>query len=352
MPNIDIYVGEDEERRKRRRGKWLIPIFVGIGAALALGREKPSASVTPSGVVSSSSRGAFDRGGRADNNADHTSRTDTSQTDTSRTDTSQTSTSQADSSTTSVPAPGHIVVTPASLNFGDGPLTRGVPAQMATIHNDGSQPLARVSAIADGPFLATNGCTEELAPGDRCMIAVVFAPKQPGQFPGSLRITAGPERAQIPLHGSVPRPREVATPPVPSPKPVPVPAVVQERPSPAPAQMPLPLPPARVLCFEPARLHFIAMGRQNITLTNPEPEPLRVIDVVPVGEHGQTISGYTIDSKKCLRVLKAGEQCKFTVLASELAVHTYEVMHLTVYYEDPATGSRRAARYGTACGNR
>jgi hypothetical protein len=335
MPNIDIYVGENKERRKRRRSKWLIPIFVGIGAALALGREKPPAPVPPRPVVTTT-----------------TSTVTVTETTSTSTATLTETTSTIDTSTTPVPAPGHIAVTPALLDFGDGPLTRGVPAQMATIRNDGSQRLARVSAVADGPFIATNGCGEELAPGDRCVIAVVFTPKQPGRFSGSLNVAVGQERAQIPLRGSVPRPREVATPPVPSPKPVPVPTVAQVTPPPAPVPAPLPLPPARVLCFEPEHLHFISTGRQTITLTNPEPEPLRVIDVVPTGRLGRTVSGYEIESKKCLRVLKAGERCTFTIRASQLALQTHEVMQLTVYYEDPATGTRRAARYGTACGNR
>jgi hypothetical protein len=59
-----------------------------------------------------------------------------------------------------------------------------------------------------------------------------------------------------------------------------------------------------------------------------------------------------IESKRCLRVLKAGEQCRFTILATQLAVLAHETMQLTVYYEDPGTGSRRAARFGTACGGR
>ncbi len=322
MQNIDIYVGEDEERRKRRRGKWLIPIFVGIGAALALGREKPPALVVPRPVVP-----------------------------TATVVTETTSTIDTTTATASTPTPGHIAVTPTLLDFGDGPMTRGVPAQMAMIRNDGSQALARVSAVAGGPFMATNGCTEELAPGDRCMIAVVFTPRHPGQFPGSLKITAGLERVQIPLHGGVPAPHEVSAPPRPSPPPAPVPVATQLTPPPAPTPPPQP-PPARVLCFEPAQLHFTSIGRQTITLTNPEPEPLRVIDVVPVGLQGQTVSGYVIESKRCLRVLKAGEQCRFTILASELAVMAHEAMKLTVYYEDPATGNRRAARFGTGCGGR
>jgi hypothetical protein len=245
-----------------------------------------------------------------------------------------------------VPLPARIAVGPARLDFGDGPLTRAVPAQMATIRNDGGQPLARVSASVDGPFLATSGCAEELAPGDQCMIAVVFTPKQPGKFTGSLKIAAGGERAQIPLRGSVPRP--AVTPP---PVPIPVPVAVQTTPPP-PVSVAPQLPPARMLCFEPALLRFTSTGKQTITLTNPEPVPLRVVAVLPIGRQGQTVSGYEVESRKCLRVLKPGQQCKFTVRANQLAVQTAETMQLTVYYDDPATGLRRPARFSTACGRR
>ena len=105
-----------------------------------------------------------------------------------------------------------------------------------------------------------------------------------------------------------------------------------------------------MLCFEPALLRFTSTGRQTITLTNPEPVPLRVVDVVPIGRQGQAISGYEIESKKCLRVLEAGQQCTFTVRASLMALQTRETMQLNVFYEDPVTGSSRAARYSTACG--
>lgn len=107
-----------------------------------------------------------------------------------------------------------------------------------------------------------------------------------------------------------------------------------------------------MLCFEPASLRFISTGSQTITLTNPEPVPLRVVDVVPIGRQGQTVSGYEIESKKCLRVLDAGQQCRFTIRASLIALQTRETMQLNVFYEDPITGSRRAARFTTACGGR
>jgi hypothetical protein len=223
---------------------------------------------------------------------------------------------------------------------------------MATIRNEGNQPLARVSAVVDGPFLATSGCVEELAPGEQCMIAVVFTPKQHGKFVGSLKIAAGEQLARIPLRGSVPRPRDVVPRPAPAPAPAPPPAIAEETPPPAPIPAPPQLPPARMLCFEPALVRFTSTGKQTITLTNPEPVPLRVVAITPVGRQGQTVSGYEIESRRCLRVLKAGQQCRFTIRASELALQTRETMQLTVYYEDPVTGGRRPARFSSACGHR
>lgn len=324
MPIIDVYVGEDEQRRKRKRGKWLLPLLVGLAAAFALGREKPPAPtvVAPPPVVAQPLPVVAQPAPVV---------------------------VEPPATTPAPPAePARIAVAPAQLDFGDGPLTRGVPAQMATIRNDGGQPLERVSAVVDGPFLATSGCAGELAPGDECMVAVVFTPKQPGRFAGSLRIAAGGMRAQIPLRGSVPRPREDVAPQTPAPQP-PVAAVT---PPPAPAPAVPQLPPARMLCFEPALVRFTTTGKQTITLTNPEPAPLRVVAVLPIGRQGQTVSGYEIDSRKCLRVLKPGQQCKFTVRANELALQTRETMQLTVYYDDPVTGTRRPARFSSTCGDR
>jgi hypothetical protein len=314
MHDIDIYLDDDEQKRKR--GKWLIPLFVGVSATLALGRQKAPTSpvvasapavVRPMPVVS------------------------------------------VETAATLQAAPARMTVSPALLDFGDGPSMRSLAPQLATVRNEGMQALAGVSAAVDGPFMATSGCANELAPGDQCTIAVVFTPRQPGRFTGSLKIAAGQERAQIPLHGSIPKPREMVT-PVPA-RP-PAPAVAQTIPPPAPAPAPPPLAPARMLCFQPASLHFISTGSQTITLTNPEPVPLRVVDVVPIGRQGQTVSGYEIESRKCLRVLDAGQQCTFTIRATQIALQTGETMQLTVFYEDPATGSRRAARFSTACGGR
>src|SRR5438045_6790502 len=50
MRRIDVYLEDDERRRKRGR-KWLMPLIVGLGAALALGREKPVAPPPSKPVV-------------------------------------------------------------------------------------------------------------------------------------------------------------------------------------------------------------------------------------------------------------------------------------------------------------
>jgi hypothetical protein len=320
MATIDLYIDGDERRRKRRRGKWLLPLFVGVIAAYTAGRQKPAA-IAPVALTVGLQKPAI-----------------------------AVQAPPGDIAPAPAPVPpappARLAVGPLRLDFGDGPLTRGVPAQMAVIRNDGGQPLPRVTVAAARPFLVTSGCVRDLAPGGECMVAVVFAPQQPGQFAGSLKIAAGTERAQIPLRGSVPRPRQVV-PPAPAPAP---PPVVVQAPPPPPVPVAPALPPARVLCFQPALLRFTSTGKQTISLTNPEPVPLRVVAVLPIGRQGQTLSGYEIDAGRCIRVLKPGQQCKFTVRANEIALRTSESMQMKVYYDDPATGTRRPALFSPVCG--
>ena len=327
MHSIDIYI-DDEQQRKRRRGKWLIPLIVGVSAALAVGGEKPTAPpqptpfvIPPREVVRPQSEPVVEL-----------------------------LPVPTQTLPTPPPLPGRIAVAPVRLDFGDGPLTRGVPAQMTTIRNEGEQPLPRVSAVVDGPFLATSGCPNELAPGDQCMIAVVFSPRQPGRFAGTLKIAAGGERVQVQLRGSVPRPRPVDTPR--GPDPVTSSAAAEIVPPPGPIPAPPKPPDARTLCFDPPLVRFTSTGRQTITLMNPEPTPIRVVGILPIGGQGRTVSGYEIESRKCLRALKARQQCKFTVRATELAIQARETMQLTVYYDDPVSGGTRAARTISACGGR
>jgi hypothetical protein len=324
MHVIDIYVGENEQRRKRRRAKWLVPLIVGCGAALALGREKPAPAPAPVPKQVVAPAPAVVKPPPVE--------------------VVETSTVAVDTQPPPPPVPAHMAVAPARLDFGDGPLTRGVPAQMAVIRNDGGVPLAPVRAIVDGPFMATSGCTEALAPGDQCMIAVVFTPKQPGQFSNSLKIAAGEQHAQVSLRGSVPKPREEIAP-------ARTPVVVTAT-APPPVQEPArpQLPPARVLCVPPKQVHFTSTGKQTITVTNPEPVPIRVAAILPIGRQGQTVSGYEVEARRCLRELKPRQQCKFTVRANQLALQRAETMQITVYYDDPVTGTRRAASTSSTCG--
>jgi hypothetical protein len=326
MHLLDVYVSGCECRR--RRGKWLIPIVVGIVAALAL-RENAAPPVEmprkqmpveqtqvaiPPGEVTPKKQFEPQLPQKVD--------------------------------PPPPPLPARLTVTPKRLDFGDGPLSRGVPAQFAVIHNEGEQPLSRVRVAIDGPFLLTNGCANELAPGEQCLAAVVFAPKEPGKFNGSLKVSANEQRAQVSLRGSVPRPPEIV------PQPPVIHPVTPPFVAPPPPPPPPPLPPARTLCFDPPLVRFRTTGKQTITLTNPEPVPLRVVAVVPLGRQGQTISGYEIEAKKCLRELKPRQQCKFTIRASQLALQRGETMQLTVYYDDPVTGGRRAAVFSSICSGR
>lgn len=220
------------------------------------------------------------------------------------------------------PLPAKAVVTPSRLDFRE----RG-GAQLATIRNDGGMPIERVSITADAPFVATNGCARGVAPGAECVVAVVFAPGKGGKYSGTLNVAAGSSRSRVALRG-----------------------VLTEAPPPAP--VPAPPPPVRLLCFDPPAIHFTTPGTQTITLTNPESAPLRVVRIEALGRTGDTASGYTVEASRCTRFLGAGQQCTFSITASERALKMREVMNLRVEYEDPATGLRQAARASAACGRR
>jgi hypothetical protein len=323
MHTITVYLAESE-KRKRKRSKWAIPILIGLVAAFAFGRpnariEEPvpivvtpaveaPVVVTPVAEAPVAEVPVFD-------------------------------TPAVEEPPVPPPAlPAHAVVTPARLDFGDGPMDRGVAPQLATLRNDGGQPIARITTAVDGPFIATNGCARGLAPGGECIVAVTFTTQQPGKFTGALTIATDTKRSRVPLRGSVARPRVIVSDPVPAP--ATTPAVAQAPTPVVPAPPPI---PKRKLCADPPRLVFTQVGKQTITLTNRETTPLRVMGVDIVGKTGQSASGYEIDSGKCMRVLKPGQRCRFTVRATDLAIQRKETITLDVYYDDPITGQRRVA---------
>jgi len=312
VPTIDIYF--DDEELRRRRGKWLIPLLIGVLVAVALQREKPpTVPITPPERVRY--RVVF---------ATLPSATPP----------------LVLPSPTPPPLPAHLFVTPSRIDFGDALLAGRLPAKMATISNDGGQPLSVASAIVAGPFLSTSGCEHDLAPGEKCTIAIVFAPTEPGGFDGALRLAAGGQRAKVSLHGSIRPDLDTLPQPVPTPPPAPPPAPVAATP---------PTLPTRSLCFNPLLLRFTSPGNQSITLTNPENAPLRVIAVEPIGTNGQRLLGYKIDAENCLRVLNAGESCTFTIHANIIAVKLRATMQVAVYHVDPATGGKAIARVASDC---
>ncbi|MDP9191879.1 MAG: choice-of-anchor D domain-containing protein [Acidobacteriota bacterium] len=332
MPTITVFLAESDRKRNRKRAKWAIPLLVGLTAAFAFGRQKspieaqslpivapPPAVLMPPVVL-----------------------------------TPMVELPAADETPVPVPVPtpapalpAHAAVTPARMDFGDGPMNRGVAAQLATLRNDGGQPISRITTAIDGPFIATNGCGGGLAPGAECIVAVTFAPQQAGKFRGALTIVTGAERSRVLLRGSVTRPREV--PPPPAPLPAPAPVVV---PPPSPAVVPVPPAPKRVLCADPPRLHFARVGKQTITLTNSESTPLRVAGIAVVGKSGQSATGYEVDSGKCTRTLMPGQRCKFTVRATELAIQRGEIIELKVFHDDLTTGQRQLAMVSRCDRNR
>jgi hypothetical protein len=280
VTTIDIYIDDDEPRR-RRRAKWLIPLLIGVLVAMAVQREKPlprAAVIPPARII------YVPIAVPTPPPTPHPP------------------------APPPPPLPAHVVVTPLRMDFGDTPLAGTLPPKLATIRNDGGQPLAHVSAAVTGPFLAASGCDDELAPGEQCTIALVFAPAKPGRFDGNLNLAAGDQRTKVALHGSI-RPDVVTPPPPPPPPP----------------------PPRRALCFDPPQLHFTSPGRQKVTITNPDETPLRVVAVTPIGARGQTLSGYEVNAAKCLRVLNAGERCTFAISASAVALQLRGTMQVAVY---------------------
>lgn len=329
MRELEIHVGEGaQRRRRRRRGKWLLPLLLGIVAAFLLTREKPQTPVPPR-TVSVPPKPAL-------NPTPEPTLNPVSAT-----------TPEPPAETPPAPAPARVTVAPTQIDFGELVPPRFVPAQMLTIRNDGGEAAPAVTIATSGPFLATNGCSHELPPAAECAIAVVFAPRKAGSFTGVLRVTSAAEHADVALRGTMARVAPVET-PAPRPQSQQTAQSVPPAPLPAPPA-PAPVPPPRVLCFDPPSIHFLTTGRQDITLTNPGPLPLRVVAILPVGQQGQTISGYEVDPGRCLREIAPGRQCRFSVRANQLALQRREMMQLTVYYDDPLTGTRRAASVSSAC---
>ncbi|HYC60993.1 MAG TPA: choice-of-anchor D domain-containing protein [Thermoanaerobaculia bacterium] len=320
MRTISFYLGGGESERKRKRSKWIIPLIVGLIAAYAVAQTGATGSQPV--VVPPVAPPPIDPPRRAESPSVQMAPVEIAPNPI------------VVPPPPPPPAPARPVFSPSRIDFGDG---GRAAAQLATVRNDGGQPITLVSTTISGPFLATNGCANGVAPGAQCVVAVVFAPQEPGISSGALTIVADGKRSRIPLSGSLPRPPVVAPPPPP-------PTVVQAPP-------PI-VTPARQLCFEPSKIHFRSTGKQSITLTNPERTPLRVTGVAITTHAGVSATGYEVDAARCLRVLGPGQRCKFTVRATELAIQRGERIDLTVFYDDPLTGQRRGAVGSSACGQR
>lgn len=326
MPTVSIYV-DGESERKRKRSKWAIPLIVGLAAAYAVSRtrDEPVVAPPPPPPVVTETIAPVDT---------------VAETIVPAATTSSAVELPADPIPVPPPTPARPVFSPSRIDFGEG---GRAPAQLATVRNEGGEPISLVSTTISGPFLATNGCANGVAPGAQCMVAVVFAPQQPGTSTGALTIVADGKRTRIPLRGSL---REPVAPPVVTP-----PVIVQAPPPVVVPPRPV-KPPARQLCFEPSRIHFKSVGRQSVTLTNPERTPLRVAGVAITTQAGVIASGYEVEAAGCMRVLDPGKRCRFTVRATELAIQRGERIELTVYYDDLLTGERRAAAPSSACAQR
>lgn len=225
------------------------------------------------------------------------------------------------------PRPARAAVTPAQLDFGDGPLRRVSTAQLAVIRNDGGVPIERVTASAPPPFYVTNGCRRGIAPGAECAVAVVFDAAEAGAFTGTLEIVAAGRRSRVALRAGA------AAPPAPV-------VVVEERP--AQPQRP------RVLCFDPPAITFLTRGTKWVTLRNREAEPLQITSI-RILRNGAVSPGHRIETNGCLGTLPPGGQCRFAVAPTRQAMLLHETVQIAVDAVDPATGRTHPVHRDTNC---
>jgi hypothetical protein len=80
-------------------------------------------------------------------------------------------------------------VLPASIDFGQDPVSSDSPAHTITITNPTKSPIAIQQIIASGiDFSEKNNCGNMLEPGAQCTIQVSFTPAITGPRTGNLQI--------------------------------------------------------------------------------------------------------------------------------------------------------------------
>ncbi|BDG09626.1 choice-of-anchor D domain-containing protein [Anaeromyxobacter paludicola] len=81
-------------------------------------------------------------------------------------------------------------LTPASLTFGAQVIATTSPAQVATLANTGTAPLAVSGISVTGDFAQTSNCPASLAVGASCTISVTFTPTTSGARSGALTVAS------------------------------------------------------------------------------------------------------------------------------------------------------------------
>jgi hypothetical protein len=88
-----------------------------------------------------------------------------------------------------VPTTPGVTLSPTSLTFSPAPLGMTSAAQVVTLTDSGTAPLALTSITVSGDFSVSQNCGTSVATGASCMISVTFDPTVAGTRTGTLTIT-------------------------------------------------------------------------------------------------------------------------------------------------------------------
>lgn len=112
-------------------------------------------------------------------------------------------------------APASLSLSPTSLSFPNTVVSSTSAPMSITVTNPGSASLAAPSLTISGDFqIQSNGCTQSLAAGASCMVAIVFAPSVLGGRSGFLTVsstTTGVGSVFAPLSGTAVSPAQLGT---------------------------------------------------------------------------------------------------------------------------------------------
>jgi hypothetical protein len=147
-----------------------------------------------------------------------------------------------------------------------------------------------------------------------------------------------PQPVEVPVATEVHGPPKPVFVPVPAPSPTPT---LPPAPPPAPAALPPAATPAVIArvplspAIEPRHVHFSSSHWQRVAITNPHPEPLQILSIIPTGLNGAAVRGYNVDSRHCVGTLDPGQTCHVTVFARKLGLVTREAIEIRVNVAAP-----------------